>query len=192
MSRPLYYDLCPNKILCKIENVFTLDECKHLISISEKNGYNKASLFTDNTGVEHYMDDTRSCHRSIIDDPHLAKLLERRIWDVIPKLYNGMKYHSINERFRFLKYDGSGHFKRHTDGQYKDKVRKSHITILIYLNDLYTGGFTTFYPKNGNSGFVLNPKPGMVCLMDQDISHEVPPLIDGIKYVIRTELMYIP
>jgi hypothetical protein len=28
------------------------------------------------------------------------------------------------------------------------------------------------------------------CLMDQNILHEVPKLITGSKYVIRTELMY--
>lgn len=183
--------LVPNKILAKIDNVFSLDECKTLISESEKVGYKGASVYTDGSGKEHFQNDFRSSLRCIIDDPVFADTLEQRILHAIPKFYNGYRFHYINERFRFLKYDNAGHFERHTDGQYANQTSKSLITILIYLNDDYIGANTTFFPNSySQNGFVLPPKSGMVCLMDQDISHEVPELVIGTKYVVRTELMY--
>ena len=59
--------------------------------------------------------------------------------------------------------------------------------MLIYLNDDYEGGNTKFLFDNEIS---IIPKIGLICLMDQNILHEVPKLINGVKYVIRTELMY--
>jgi hypothetical protein len=51
---------------------------------------------------------------------------------------------------------------------------------------------------NGNTKFLfddtteisITPKIGLICLMDQNILHEVPNIINGVKYIIRTELMY--
>ena len=59
--------------------------------------------------------------------------------------------------------------------------------MLIYLNDDYEGGNTKFLFDNEIS---IIPKIGLICLMDQNILHEVPNIINGVKYVIRTELMY--
>jgi len=180
-----------NRILLPIYNVFTPKECTDLIKTIENLGYTKASLYTDVDGNEHYHNDVRNSERRMIDDEDFAKLLEKRIYEYIPKEYNGMHYTSINQRFRFLKYKKGGFFARHSDGNYRTDKEISLITILIYLNDDYTGAYTTFYEDpSDNKGIELLPKVGMVALMDQDIGHAVPPLIDGIKYVVRTELMY--
>jgi hypothetical protein len=190
INKPLFYNIIPNKILLSLDNVYNKDECNQLIQLSEKTGYEKASLYTDNNGIQHY-NDGRDSLRCIIDDINLANDLEKRIKDIIPKIYNNMLFHSINERFRFLKYDGHGHFSRHSDAKYKTNKTISFITVLIYLNEDYEDGFTKFYSSPYDSeGFTLIPKTGMVCLMDQTIGHEVPELKSGIKYVIRTELMY--
>ena len=65
------------------------------------------------------------------------------------------------------------------------------ITILIYLNDDYQGANTKFFSDSYDKiGLSLKPTNGMVCIMQQNIEHEVPKIERGIKYVIRTELMY--
>ena len=61
--------------------------------------------------------------------------------------------------------------------------------MLIYLNDDYEGGNTKFLFDDSNEISII-PKIGLICLMDQNILHEVPNIINGVKYVIRTELMY--
>ena len=186
------YNLIPDKILLSIDNIFTEKECEDLIKISENKGYKIASLYTDNDGKEHIYEDFRKSKRCIIDNEDLAKRLEKIMYKHIPQVYKNKKYHSINPRFRFLKYNKSGYFSRHSDNHYKTNTITSLITILIYLNDDYEGAYTTFYSSFENkNGFVLVPKKGMVCLMDQDIGHCVPELISGTKYIIRTELMYL-
>lgn len=180
-----------NKILQSIDNVFSEKECNDLINVIEKLGFTKASLFTDVDGKEHYHTDVRNSMRRIIDCHDFAKLIEKRIYKYIPKTYNNLEYHSINHRFRFLKYEKGGFFDRHKDNNYKNKESISLITILIYLNEDYKGGYTTFFSGvDDKEGFTLKPKTGMISLMDQEIGHCVPELTKGIKYVIRTELMY--
>jgi Rps23 Pro-64 3,4-dihydroxylase Tpa1-like proline 4-hydroxylase len=180
-----------NNLLQSIYNVFSEKECNDLINVIEKLGFNKASLFTDVDGKEHYHTDVRNSMRKIIDNHDFAQLLEERIYKYIPKTYNDLEYHSINYRFRFLKYEKGGFFARHKDNNYKNKECISLITILIYLNDNYEGGYTTFFANvDDKEGFTLKPKTGMISLMDQDIGHYVPILTKGIKYVIRTEIMY--
>lgn len=185
------YNIVPNKVLLSIKNVLTERECNKIIKMTEKNGYKKASLYTDDKGKEHFYEEFRKSDRCIIDDERFVKKLEKRIYDYIPKIYDNKKYHSINPRCRFQKYKNNGYFARHSDSYYKSGSLISCITILIYLNDDYEGGFTTFFSNPSDTkGFLLKPEIGMICLMDQDIGHEVPHLTSGIKYVIRTELMY--
>ena len=128
-----------------VEGVFNENEVMELINSSERQGYTKASLSTDKYKRESFDEYIRKSDRVIIDSFELAKLLEKRIKHAIPENYRGLKFHSVNERFRFLKYNGEGHFRRHTDGRYQNKNNISLITILIYLNQDYQGGYTTFF-----------------------------------------------
>jgi prolyl 4-hydroxylase len=180
-----HFNIPANDLSICIKGVFNTIECDELIKKSEIIGYKKASLYEKN-GVEHFHTDIRDSLRCIIDDPEFALILEQRLSHFIPKEYKGKKYHSINPRFRFLKYnDKSHHFKPHTDGHYSTNTTISMITILIYLNEDYTGARTTIKTNE------IVPEVGLVYLMDQNILHFVPNLIDGIKYVIRTEIMYL-
>ena len=114
----------------------------------------------------------------------------KRIAHIIPNKYNDMEFSEINPRFRFLKYNNGDFFAKHTDEHYKnDKNEISLITVLIYLNDDYEGGNTKFLFDDVNE-ISITPKIGLICLMDQNILHEVPNIKNGVKYVIRTELMY--
>jgi hypothetical protein len=177
-------NIIPDKILLCIENVFSEIECNNLIKLSENNGYYSLN-------IDEYDINYRSGFRSIIYNISFAKTLEEAIINYIPQTYNNMKYNSINPQFRYLKYDNSGHFNRHSDHPYSTNKIISTITILIYLNNNYEGGYTTFYKDiNDKKGIIIIPKIGMICLMDQTIGHEVPELKKGIKYIIRTELMY--
>lgn len=72
-----------------------------------------------------------------------------------PLCSEGALYDSLNERFRFLKYDASQFFKEHCDGRYpKNDLCVSMVTIHLYLNDVEEGGETIFFddelswPKN--------------------------------------------
>ena len=179
-----------NLHLSLINNVFSDEECSNLIIHSEKIGFVQASSYIDKLKKEHFFLEIRKSLRCIIDSVNFAKILYKRISHVVPNNYNNMTFCEINPRFRFLKYTSGDHFAKHTDEHYKnDKNEISLITVLIYLNDDYEGGSTTFL-FDDSTQISITPKIGLICLMDQNILHEVPNITNGIKYVIRTELMY--
>lgn len=55
---------------------------------------------------------------------------------------------------------------------------------MIYLNDGYEGGETTF------NNITVKPKQGTVLLFFHDLEREGSSVKKGIKYVLRTDIMY--
>ena len=55
---------------------------------------------------------------------------------------------------------------------------------MIYLNDDFTGGETTFDDVS------IQPKTGTALCFIHEQKHEGTPVIEGTKYVIRTDVMY--
>jgi hypothetical protein len=171
-----------------LANVFSPEECNNLIHVAEQTGFTKASLFTDYAGQEHFSD-IRKSQRCIVDSPTFASAILERIKEYVPLEFNGKPLVGINERMRFLKYLPGDEFKPHVDGKYTTSGGAiSQITILIYLNKEYKGGYTCFH--DGETWQPIVPETGMVALQDQDLYHGVPPLEEGVKYAIRTEVMY--
>ena len=171
-------------LLKSIPSVFTNYECEKLIALAEKGGFLQINENEYNG---------RKSLRFLKNDHQLSYLIFSKIINFIPQTYLGKTFFYVNPLLRFLKYNKGDYFELHRDGQYEDdKGNISLITVLIYLNCDYEGGKTTFYLHNNENKnpIILNPEIGLVSLMDQRILHEVPKLESGIKYVIRTELMY--
>merc|ERR1712032_1746467 len=66
---------------------------------------------------------------------------------------------------------------------------RSYFTVLLYLNDEYRGGTTEFVTLNGGR-VPLIPQTGMVLVFEHDMPHEGLELLEGTKYVMRTDVMY--
>jgi hypothetical protein len=173
-----------------LKNVLSPDECQELINATEAHGFKRASLYTDIFGKE-YFSDTRKSERCIVDSPQFVAALESRLRPYLPTEFRSGKLKGINERLRFLKYTAGDEFKPHKDGKTIDTDGSaSKLSLLIYLNDNYAGGQTEFM-NNDLEWAPIVPETGMVVLYDQTLTHRVPPLTGGCKYVIRSELMYI-
>ena len=97
----------------------------------------------------------------------------------------------LNERLRFLKYSQPGDFfYPHTDGYFPRTINeRSFVTVLLYLNEGYRGACTTIYDVMGRP-LPVAPRTGMALVHDHLVYHEVPPLREGVKHVIRTDVMY--
>lgn len=177
-----------------VYGVLTQEECSKCIEVAEASGFARAAFFTDNSGTNHYSD-IRKSERCIIDSVPFVKVLWNRLLSCIPEqMLDGDTVFTrkcINERLRILKYSNAGdEFKHHTDGAYVDSEgAQSRITILIYLNDTYKGAYTSLHCPGGPD-ISLIPQTGSVFLMEQRLMHYVPALIEGTKYVMRTEIMY--
>ncbi len=120
---------------------------------------------------------------------------------------------SLNERLRFLKYHPGDYFRPHCDGAYArpDGSEMSFITIQLYLNNCnpnpgmmskllgsgekydFEGGATTFLTYSTESKqkrVPCYPKAGRVLVFEHKILHEGSEVTKGIKYSMRTDIMY--
>jgi hypothetical protein len=172
-----------------IRGVLSPEECDAILQLCEEKGFTTASLHTDKDGVEHYSD-LRKSQRLIIDSVPFTETLWKRIQHHIPSTWNtSEEMVGLNERLRILKYMPGDEFKPHRDGNFiSDEGHISRITLLIYLNEGYEGGFTHYYTHDG-LWLGIPPKTGMVVLQDQNLYHCVPRLLNGCKYALRTEIM---
>jgi hypothetical protein len=172
-----------------IPNVLSSEECQSIIHLCEEKGFSPASFYTDKDGVEHYSD-IRKSQRLLIDStPFVQTLWNRILYHVPPTLNTNEEVVGLNERLRILKYLPGDEFKPHVDGNYiSPEGHLSRLTLLIYLNQGYEGGFTHYYTHDG-LWLGIPPQTGMVILQDQNLYHFVPPLEKGCKYAIRTDVM---
>jgi hypothetical protein len=91
----------------------------------------------------------------------------------------------VNERFRFYRYTVGQEFKPHRDGSFIRNIKEwSAYTLIIYLNENIIGGETDFFD------FKLQPKQGNALLFKHEIRHAGLPVTEGVKYVLRTDVMY--
>ena len=176
-----------------LENVCSLAECDALIAAAETRGFETAGFYNDADGKPVVVESIRKSQRVMIDMPEFAAMLFERVKHGLPaRLNNGLTPKGLNERMRILKYLPGDEFKRHTDGNYMtpDGAQISQITLLLYLNSGYEGAYTTYYNQGEELGISVHPECGSVVLMDQRLAHEVPPLRSGVKYALRTDVMY--
>ena len=114
---------------------------------------------------------------------------------------NGVfKLSGLYKHTLFYKYNEGEYFKEHFDGDRKDLNKKSFFTVLIYLNEDFEGGETTFIhhkrimKKNKlKEELVLTPikpKKGQLLVFRHNILHEGSILKSGEKIVLRSDIMY--
>jgi prolyl 4-hydroxylase len=175
-----------SKFRLQQDNFLTSEECDNLIAFSEKEGYAEALIRARGVG-EVMNKDVRDNDRVIWDNQEMADYLYEKVKDLIPKEIDGWKPIGLNERFRFYRYKDGQRFKPHVDGSFKrSESELSFITLLIYLNDDFEGGTTYLITLNEN----IIPKKGSILLFDHKILHSGVSVTTGVKYVIRTDIMY--
>ena len=168
------------------ENFITPEECKGLIKFSEDRGYEEALVRTRGQG-EVMNKDYRDNDRVIWDNPQLAEQMFELVKGYLPPMIDGYEPIGLNERFRFYRYKDAQRFKPHMDGAFKrSDTEVSLITMLIYLNEGFEGGSTPLITLNEE----VVPKEGMLLLFDHKILHAGMPVTNGVKYVLRTDVMY--
>lgn len=170
-------------IIWTIENFLSKNECEMLIQFSEKKGYSEADVSLE-SGAK-MIKGIRNNYRLVHEDTELAQLLWQKLYSFCPQNIENMVCVGLNERFRFYKYELNQRFKRHIDGRFKrNENEESRITFMIYLNDDFEGGETTFDDVS------IKPIQGNALCFIHEQKHEGSPVIDGVKYVLRSDVMY--
>ena len=167
-----------------IDNFLTVDECNELIERSEQIGFEEAEVNVD--GTQKMMKMVRNNERIMYQDDQYAFLLWQKLELYVKSEVKNSTAIGLNEMFRFYKYNPTQRFKMHIDGSYKrNESEFSYYTFMIYLNDGYEGGETKFA-----SGEIIIPKTGTALIFEHRQRHEGTSLISGIKYVLRSDIMY--
>ena len=166
-----------------IEDFWTAERCEEFIRMSEAMGYEEATVETEKGHKR--IEEVRNNQRILRKDEALAQEIWEQVKDAVPSPLGNSIAVGINELFRFYKYDPGQEFKRHRDGSYiRSESEASYFTLMIYLNEDFSGGETTF------NTVTIRPKTGTCLLFLHDLEHEGSALISGTKYVLRTDIMY--
>ncbi|MDA3947325.1 MAG: 2OG-Fe(II) oxygenase [Helicobacteraceae bacterium] len=197
-------------------DLLSAEECEHLVKTTELLGYSEDASVSLPRSVRHnenlvwVVDDTT--HKIIWNRCKTA--LQR-----IDKIFSGKKPLGLNKRFRFYKYAKGDFFKPHTDGAwpgssivekrlitnaYRD--RYSQMSFLILLSDGFTGGATEFYiDKNDPAKPATRLQETMTARVKTPIGsvlcfphgthplhclHSSAEILSGVKYIIRTDLLF--
>jgi hypothetical protein len=88
-------------------------------------------------------------------------------------------------------------FDWHSDGYYeRPNGERSFFTFMIYLNDDFEGGGTSFresgFRRSEFGQFTVRPKKGMGLLFHHPILHRGDAVAAGRKYVLRSDVMFEP
>lgn len=166
-----------------VAGFLTPQECAHFIATSEANGYSEAAVRTDDG--ERIYKDARNNDRIIFDDPALAAMLYERALPHLPPDLDGWQPCGFNERMRYYRYEHQQQFTWHFDGSFRRSATEESIfTFLIYLNDDFEGGETAF------GWDAVKPAQGMALVFPHRVRHQGSPVLSGVKYVLRTDVMY--
>jgi hypothetical protein len=199
----------PNLTLLK--DVLSRDECQSIIAATESIGYlPDAPIRQDDTSIlahnVYWMVD-RAFHDK----------LWARVLPFIPERLQERKARGINRRFRVYRYVPGAEYRCHFDGGWppsgvdpvtgkyvydaspSNAKQSSLFTFLVYLNDEFEGGETTFFTPSVVEG-VMNADPvrpvmGAVALFPHGeakgaLLHEGTGVRKGAKYIIRTDVEY--
>jgi prolyl 4-hydroxylase len=165
-----------------IDNFCTEQECKDLITMSTETGYAPATINTamGTRLVPEYRNNTRVFHTSY----ELADMLWLRLKDNFPIQFENVRPCGLNELFRFYRYEPGERFRKHRDSYYqRNEEEASYFTFLLYLNEGYKGGETAF------DDLVITPTTGLALIFFHELLHEGCEILEGTKYVLRSDVM---
>ncbi|HEX2569785.1 MAG TPA: 2OG-Fe(II) oxygenase [Polyangia bacterium] len=124
--------------------------------------------------------------RVVLEDPKLAAGLWRRLGRGVPRHWGPWRAQGLNERLRFFRYEPGQYYLWHQDSPFRRSDKEqSLLTVLIYLNDDFTGGATEF-----DGGYRVVPQRGMALVFEHGWMHQGCPVMQGRKYILRTDVMY--
>eukprot|EP00598_Pedospumella_elongata_P006924 CAMPEP_0184968578 /NCGR_PEP_ID=MMETSP1098-20130426/1596_1 /TAXON_ID=89044 /ORGANISM="Spumella elongata, Strain CCAP 955/1" /LENGTH=671 /DNA_ID=CAMNT_0027490221 /DNA_START=24 /DNA_END=2039 /DNA_ORIENTATION=- len=209
-----------------LTGVLTPVECAQFIVAAERLGYTPDAV----DGIDNVV---------WLADESLLGPIYARVQSLLPPVLEGHELRGINARLRLFRYYPGAEYRPHIDGawpgsgllpdgSYTDDAfsadRHSRLTFLIYLNDGFTGGATTFFlpgpdapsgsspaeddaaahadlslAKEKGVGYIevrkVEPQLGAVLVFPHgsasgSLVHEGSSVTEGVKYVIRTDVLY--
>lgn len=188
-----------------LANVASPETCRSFITVASAVGFIPDRTESGGIGHNFYW---------IADKSFMAKFFDR-VKTFLPQTYpDGARLYGLNIRLRCYRYPGVT-YPPHIDGTWPlsgideqtgvynpnvnppGQVVSSRLTLLLYLNDEFEGGETTFFiPRKDAKGleaWPIEPRCGGVLIFPQGydgLLHEGRPVVQGGKFLVRTDVMY--
>jgi prolyl 4-hydroxylase len=178
-----------------LEEVLTTEECDGIVARAAEKGFNRG-VFAGNR--------TRSAFK---DEELAAKIWERLKGRAVPLHHDGIRGDfvgdcasvpagtyvpvGVNPLMRVSEYVQGGQFTRHTDSCHcAGKHFVGMHTVLIYLNEEGIRGGETILYENSQPSMTVKPATGKALVFYHSVEHEGAPVLEGVKRILRTEIMY--
>ncbi|KAI1272006.1 prolyl 4-hydroxylase [Xylaria sp. FL0933] len=201
----------PNLSLMK--DVLSRQECMSIVAAMESIGFLPDCPLRDDGSASSIL--AHNVYWAV--DKAFHDALWKRVSPHIPSTVNGRKARGINRRFRVYRYVPGAEYRCHFDGGWPpsgidpktgayvydaspaDAKQTSLFTFLVYLNDEFEGGETTFFTPSIREGVMnahpVRPTMGSVALFPHGdakgaLLHEGTGVREGAKYIIRTDVEY--
>lgn len=171
-----------NHAAFSVDGLLSAADCQVLIALSESRGFAPASVRTDHGQVA--KPEIRNNERVVFEEPAWSGMLWDRLRSLDLPRVAGQHAVGLPRALRFYKYSPGQRFKMHKDGPWVEDGLTSQLTLLIYLNEGFEGGATLF------RDLAVTPKTGSALLFLHDTWHEGAAVVDGTKYVLRSDVMY--
>ncbi len=166
-----------------IQDFWSKERCREFIVKSEAKGYKDAAI--DAGMGQRVVKSVRNNKRVMYKDEELASETWKELSPYAPRAIGNSTAIGLNELFRFYRYKPGEEFKKHRDQSYsRNSLEASYYTFMVYLNQDFEGGETTFNER------VIRPLTGMALIFLHSLEHAGSPVRKGIKYVLRTDIMY--
>lgn len=206
-----HHPIVPN--LSLIKDVLSVSECSSIIAAAQTVG------FTPDAPIMNSREDSSVLAHNfywVVDAPFAAKLWQR-VKPYVPEQVDGKLVRGLNRRFRVYRYVPGAEYRCHIDGAWPpsgiDPTNDTYIydsspptarqsslyTFLIYLNDEFEAGETTFFMPSIHNGvmnaYPVKPVMGAVAVFPHGegkgaLLHEGSGVRTGAKYIVRTDVLY--
>lgn len=172
-----------------LDDILTPNECREIIDKAEAIGFMEADIsYASGSKMNK---DYRNNSRVQLTDEEVRLTLERALLPHVPAMMPSQrKLVGISPKFRVYKYEPGQEFKKHRDGNQADDMGIALITILVYLNEAGSGGETVISDRSLPQPVSILPRAGRALLFDHKLMHSGEPLREGLKYVLRTDVIY--
>ncbi len=187
-----------------LRSLMTPRECRDLIAAAESIGFSHAGLaIGDDTYRVNLA--VRNNERVVIDAPALAEQLWPRMAALVDQRHEGRPVCRLNDRFRVYRYTQGQRFFPHVDVRTPVPGGETRASLMIFLNDGFEGGETRFFElkdRRSRRGkgrrrkfdnrvrFALRPEIGGAVVFDHLLLHEGAEVQAGVKYAVRSDLVY--
>lgn len=212
LTEPLIDDDAPPRVrredvaagVYLLHQLMTPQECGRLVDAAAAIGFTHAGLaIGDDTYRVNLA--VRNNLRVVFDAPALAERLWGRLRDHVDPRHEGRPLRGLNDRLRVYRYEVGMRFHPHVDVRTPVPGGETRASLVIFLNDDFEGGETRFFEgkdRRARRGegrgrkfdnrvrFAVRPAIGGAVVFDHLLLHEGAEVTAGVKFAVRSDLIY--